>query len=171
MYIDDSYNATRHTRIVDYREIDPNDDTMNQIIASFLNIGENIYESNEVLVRNVEDKIKLHFSYNKQKASFIQDFPKKDIEKTINPKPIIFNIELSRVLSKIAYNAYQSFMAEIGSRTDNEHEKLDNINIDLKDIDLELRKLSDWFEVEKRGFNGYDYLMQEKENSGDSAVR
>ena len=171
MYIDDSYNATRYTRIVDYREIDPDDDTMNQIIASFLNIGENIYESNEVLVRNVEDKLKLHFSYNKQKESFIQDFPKKDIEKTINPKPIIFNIELSRVLSKIAYNAYQSFMAEIGSRTDNEHKKLDNINLDLKDIDLELRKLSDWFEEEKRGFNGYDYLMQEKENLGDSAVR
>ncbi len=50
------------------------------------------------------------------------DFPKK-IKNTTNPKSIIFNLELSKPLSDLAYSAYNSFMSEI-------------IEHDIKDVQL-----------------------------------
>lgn len=158
MYVNDSFGACRKINRYDLTELDP--DFRDLYKENSTKIKDNLYEGNLVMI-NDDESLPMHFIYDLQKKGFIMDFPQK-IENIPNPKSIIFNLELSKLLSDLAYSAYNAFMSEIKEQ--------DIKDVQLKDIDIDLTELSSWFDKERREFNGYGYLREEVEKNNRAII-
>ncbi len=158
MYIDDSFGACRKTNRYDLTKLDP--DFRDLYKENSTKVKDNLYEGNLVMIHD-DKSLPMHFIYDLQEKSFIMDFPQK-IENITNPKSIIFNLELSKLLSDLAYSAYNAFMSEI-----KEHDIKD---VQLRDIDIDLSELSSWFDKERHEFNGYGYLIKEMKKNNSAII-
>ena len=158
MYVNDSFGACRKINRYDLTELDP--DFRDLYKENSTKIKDNLYEGNLVMI-NDDESLPMHFIYDLQKKGFIMDFPQK-IENIPNPKSIIFNLELSKLLSDLAYSAYNAFMSEI--------KEYDIKDVQLRDIDIDLSELSSWFDKERCEFNGYGYLIEEMKKNNRAII-
>ena len=160
MYVNDSFGSCRKINRYDLTKENYPDFLIDILKEHSTKVKDNLYEDNAVMIYDNE-RISMHFMYDSQEKSFIMDFPQR-IKNTTNPKSIIFNLELSKLLSDLAYSAYNAFMSEIKEQ--------DIKDVQLKDIDIDLTELSSWFDKERREFNGYGYLREEVEKNNRAII-
>lgn len=160
MYVNDSFGSCRKINRYDLTKENYPDFLIDILKEHSTKVKDNLYEDNAVMIYDNE-RISMHFMYDSQEKSFIMDFPQR-IKNTTNPKSIIFNLELSKLLSDLAYSAYNAFMSEI-----KEHDIKD---VQLRDIDIDLSELSSWFDKERCEFNGYGYLIKEMKKNNRAII-